>query len=128
MLSTRQAKQAEKILSNLGPPKKRKVGRPRTDELPNTLRDNLLEQLEPRIMRGVAKQLVNLALNGGETVSLKAIQEIFDRIEGKVRATEMDRSIEDNPLVRILENIIGTPKQLPSSEYREVVDAEYVTA
>lgn len=82
-------------------------GAPKT---PETLTDTLKQRLRPKKRLELADQLINLALKGPPHVSFRAIEYIYDRLEGRpVILTQVEKE-QDSTLAKILEELAKDPE------------------
>ena len=102
-------------------------GRSKVDKTPlaldkpdNTLTGALASELGVEGARKLAKSLIGLAT--GPKPNLNAIIYIYDRLEGKPRQAEPEREHREEPLVVVLQGILGDNG---NKQIRESIDTTY---
>lgn len=112
-LSARAAKQAETYFTKLGEEGKQdKGGRP---PIADNLTDVLIHELRPSRRVALARRLIENALGGNQ----RAIEYIYDRIEGKPHQHITEKRDGEDPIVRLLE-------QVQRERYQEIIEGEVV--
>ena len=106
--------------------KKRARGVKERGRIPDHLSDVLAKRLTPSVRTAIVEGLIEMAteLPAGP-VKLKAVQEIFDRIEGRAKQTNINISDREDPLVALLKELIGKD-QLIDSELTPMLEAAFL--
>lgn len=125
-LTSEDAERFTKYAKKLGKVKGRSRGRPK---LPTTISEALTYVVTPKVMIDISKVLSQLALDGDR----KAIEYIFDRLEGKPRVQGLEEGKQEDPLIVILENLnkksfisLQGEKVTLLSDGQTAVDAEFI--
>ena len=91
--------------------------------VPENLVDVLALKLTPRTRQALMARLLDMALDPrGGKLALDAIREIFDRMEGKPRASVISSRDAQDPLLNLYKEVfLGNSKLIP-----EFPDGEYM--
>ena len=85
----------------------------------------LTKLLTKKTRKLLAEKLIELALQAGERTSLEAIREIYDRIEGRARVSVTNSRAENDPLLKLLADVMGpTPALIAGGKVMQVIEGE----
>lgn len=92
------------------------TGRRMRGAVPDTLTEELARQLTPGLRTAVSKKLIELATTGSNVVTLNAIKEILDRLEGRTRQASGSETTDDTLLIQIFKNVYKEDERLTQPE------------
>lgn len=94
-------------------------------KIPNSFSEVLIQQLKPSIRTRLAKRLIEIGIEGRDKEALAAIKEIADRVEGRVRQTELPAREGGDTLLELLKAAYSDDAKLYTDATYEVLPADF---